>query len=129
MSYSVLTQDAGSQVRDAYFTMIRTFVLNNAKQEPGVIKHDLSITVHGFEFAILQQQRGIGLVRVMEPLTGAVWVQQCINGDDICVRRVEDGMAPWLKVLLLYGLNDIWLPYRPTPTLNAASVVGGAACA
>ena len=129
MSYSVLTQDAGSQVRDAYFAMIRTFVLNNAKQEPGVIKHDLSITVHGFEFAILQQQRGIGLVRVMEPLTGAVWVQQCINGDDICIRNVKGGMAPWLSTLLLFSVGEAPLSYRPTPTLNAASVAGGAVCA
>lgn len=116
---------AGQKVRAEYFEMIRTFVLNYAQDNattPGAFSNDLCVVVNGFRFAILQRHKGRGVAQVVEPLTGIVWAQETIFGDDICIRETEGrATAPWVNILLRHAAKLPQEAYRVTDTRGVRS--------
>ena len=109
---------ADQKVRDEYFEMIRMFVLNYARDNattPGAFSNDICVVVNGFRFAILQRHKGRGVAQVVEPLTGIVWAQETIHGDDICIRETEGrATAPWINILLRHAAKLPQEPYKVT---------------
>lgn len=107
---------------DTLFEFVRNLVLRHATDpaaKRGMFSNDLTVTVNGFEFSLLSRQRGAGLVRVFEPATGVTWAQQCLNGDDICLRVDGEGNpAQWIAVALRHRMGIPQDHYRPTPTVS-----------